>query len=147
MPTFANPDSTYRGTTGTVVPASWTDLVNDDLNALYGDASWTLLTLGASLTATGSGFRSPSMMLGGGKFVYLSGVATASALIAAGATIATLPAGYRPPFTVVTTYMNASTAVPGEMRITSGGTVTLSVSTIASGNSISFDATPPFATI
>ena len=48
MPFFTDPDTVFRGTTGALVPATWTDTVNDDLNALYGPTTWTSLSGGFS---------------------------------------------------------------------------------------------------
>jgi hypothetical protein len=58
MPAFVNPDTIHRASTGLIAPATWGDVVNDDLNALEtsittingeiailnGDASWTTIT-------------------------------------------------------------------------------------------------------
>ena len=79
MPSFTDPDTVFRGTTGALVPATWTDTVNDDLNALYGPGTWTSLS---SQFNNGwgnfSGYTVQAMILG--QVMYLDGLMSGGSL-------------------------------------------------------------------
>lgn len=69
------------------------DIVKGDLEYLKGDAGWTAVTFAANWSNLGGGFHNCEFKMVG-DFVVLRGCAKTAA--GAGATIFTLPVGYRP---------------------------------------------------
>lgn len=119
---FTNPDTIHRASVGTKAPAAWGDIVNDLLNFLYGDMTYTNATLTNSWTAL-SGYSTPGFRLQG-TVVRLRGAVTGGTT---GTAAFTLPTGYRPPATCIldangsaNTKANASISTAGVVTITGG---------------------------
>lgn len=81
------------------------------------DPGWTAPTLGASITNLGSGYATAGYYKDANRYVHLKGV-LAGAGLTAGATIFTLPAGYRPSETRLFTGVSNNGSVTGLATIT-----------------------------
>lgn len=134
---YVDPATLWVPVAGTVVPNAYqVALVGND-EFFYGDSGWTALALGTNITAT-AGFRAaPSCSLAG-KTVYLSGPFSTTGSITGGATIATLPVGYRPAVILPVAAMNAISGLLVQLRISTAGVITCTT-TIATAQTILID--------
>lgn len=98
--------------------------------------AWQNLTLGTSIATATGGYSTPSARLEGTDVVRIRGRISASAAVAIGATIATLPVGLRP--TVVRALGVRASAGALDMLIATTGVVTLSAG-IASASTVDLD--------
>lgn len=99
---------------------------------------WTNLPLGANLaTPHSAGFAPLSAAIDSFGVVHLRGTILASAIIANGVTMATLPAGMRPANTLMPTGNSANFGEP--FTITAAGALVCGTNTIANAGYFSFD--------
>lgn len=139
MASYRDPALDWVPTAGQVVPVDWmADLTGND-EFFYGDTIWTGATLSSPWTNHGSGFFSVGYRLAGST-IRLRGCAAAGSAVTGGATIFTLPTGYRPTANAgfaVGTFVSSAWGTAA-IQVNSTGTVVIGPS-FASGGLLFFD--------